>query len=458
MLLQDVRHGLRLLRRTPGFTAVAVGVLALGIGANTAVFSVVNTLILQPRQGRIDSLVSVFNRDRVKASEFSNFSYPAYVDLRDRSGVFQSLLAHSFTTVGIREGELTRQAFATIVSSNYFETLGVGLAAGRTFAAGEERPGSGARVAIASYAVWRRQQFDPRFIGSTVRINGADFTVIGVTPRGFGGVFAFVSPQWWLPIGSYETITNAMFKASDTGLADRQNHALNLAGALKPGVTLAAATAALDLFAANLDAQYPGTDHDRTFPIAPLPRMTVSSRPQSDGPLTAVAGLLTLMAGLVLAVACLNLANLLLARGAARRKEMAVRQALGGGRRQIVQQLIVEGMMLASLGAACGLLATWWTASALTAWLSSVITFGVDFVAEPSARQAGAAALFAVLSTVLFALGPAWSLSRPDLTEDLKLAPGRSGRRVPSGSVLVIAQLAVSLALVVVGGLFAAPP
>ncbi len=455
MLLQDVRHGFRLLRRTPGFTAVAVGVLALGIGANTAVFSIVNTLILQPRLGRIDSLVAVFNRDRVKASDFNNFSYPAYLDLRDRSGVFQSLLAHSFTTIGIRDGELTRQAFATIVSSNYFETLGVGLAAGRTFAADEERPGSKATVAIASYPEWRRRQFDPRFIGSTVRINGADFTVVGITPRGFGGVFAFVSPQWYLPIGSYETIANAVFKDSDGGLSERKNHALNLAGALKPGVNHAAATTALDVFAKSLDAQYPGTDRDRTFSVSSLPRMSVSSRPQSDGPLTAVAGLLTLMAGLVLVVACLNLANLLLARGAARRKEMAVRQALGGGRRQIIQQLVVEGLMLAGIGAAFGLLATWWTASALTAWLSSVITFGIDLVAEPSMRLIGAAVLFALLSTVLFALGPAWSLSRPDLTDDLKLAPGRLTRRMPSSSVLVVAQLSVSLALVVAGGLFA---
>jgi predicted permease len=454
-LLQDVRHSLRLLRKTPGFTSVAVLILALGIGANTAVFSLVNTLVLQPRQGRIDSLVAVFNRDRVSASEFTDFSYPAYVDLRDRSGVFESLLAHSFTTVGIREGDLTRQAFATIVSSNYFETLGVILAAGRPFNADEERPAAGAPVAIASYAVWRRQNFDPRFVGSSVRINGADFTVIGITPKGFAGPFAFVSPQWWLPIGAYDTITNAMFRQRDTGLADRQNHALNLAGALKPGMTAASAAPALDAFANSLGAQYPGSDRDRTFLVARLPRMTISSRPQGDGPLTAIAGLLTLMAALVLAVACLNLANLLLARGSARRREMAVRQALGSGRRRIVQQLIVEGLTLSAIGAACGLLASWWTAAALSAWLASVVTFGIDFVVEPSLRLAGAAALFALLSTVMFALGPAWSLSRPDLTNDLKLAPGRLTRRVASGSFLVAGQLAVSLALVAAGGLFA---
>jgi hypothetical protein len=317
-LMQDLRYSVRLLRKTPGFTAVAVLVLALGIGANTAVFSLVDTLVLQPRQGRIDSLVTVFNRDRAKPSDYSDFSYPAYVDLRDRSGVFESLLAHSFTTIGIRDGELTRQAFATIVSSNYFETLGVSLAAGRSFTASEERPGSGAAVAIASYTVWRRRNFDPGFIGSTVRINGADFTVVGVTPKAFGGPFAFISPQWWLPIGAYDSVTNAMFKERDTALTDRRNHALNLAGALRAGVSADAALPALDAFANSLSAEYPDSDRERAFLVSPLPRMTISSRPQTDGPLTAIGGLLTLMAGLVLAVACLNLANLLLARGSAR--------------------------------------------------------------------------------------------------------------------------------------------
>ena len=452
-ILQDLRYGVRLFRRTPGFTAVAILILALGIGANTAVFSIVNALILQPRQGRIDSMVAVFNRDRTKASDFTEFSYPAYVDLRERSGVFESVMAHSFTTVGIRDGEFTRQAFATVVSSNYFETLGVSMAAGRPFTGAEERPGADARVAIASYTQWQKRQFDPAFVGSTVRINGSAFTIVGVTPRGFGGPFAIVSPQWWLPIGAYETITNAMFRDRATGLMDRQNHALNVAGVLKPGVTKATADPALDAFARSLGAEYPSTDRDRTFLVAPLPRMTVSSRPQNDGPLTAVAGLLTLMAGLVLTVACLNLANLLLARGAARRKEIAVRQALGGGRRRIVQQLLVEGSMLAVVGAACGLIASWWTASALAAWLGRVVTFGIDLVVEPSPRQIGAAALFAVVSTLLFALGPAWSLTRPEVTEDLKLAPGRGDRR--RGSKLVVVQLAVSLALVAAGGLFA---
>ena len=342
--------------------------LALGIGANTAVFALVDALLLQPRQGRIDQLVAVFNRDRGKP-EYRDFSYQTYVDLRD-SGLFDSLLAHSFTTVGIREGDVSRQAFASVVSSSYFTTLGVTLAAGRVFTAEEERPGSAATAAIASYAEWRRRGLDPAFLGGTVRINGANFTVIGITARGFAGPFAFVAPQWWLPIGAYDSITNAVFKERQTGLEDRQNHALNLAGALKPGITEAALAPRLDAFAKSLSDAYPDTDRDRAFTTTRLPRMGISSRPQSDGPLRLVGALLSLTAALVLSVACLNLANLLLARGAARRKEFAIRQALGSGRLRIVQQLVVEGFALSAIGAAIGLVASWWTTIGLVSCTS----------------------------------------------------------------------------------------
>ena len=273
MLLQDLRYSLRLLRRTPGFTAAAVLVLALGIGANAAVFSVVNALVLQPRPGRIDQLVGVFSRDRVKHDRYRDFSYPAYVDLRDRGDVFESLMAHTFSTVGIGDGESTKQTFAAVVSSNYFNTLGVPLAAGRAFTLDEERPGAGAAVAIASFAVWRNTGFSPSFIGSTIRANGTAFTVVGVTPRGFAGTMSLVSPQWWFPLGSYDSIVSEIFKQRATGLTDRGNYAVNLVGMLKPGTTRAAAEQALDAFAKRLDAEYPGTDHDQTFVLAGLPRI-----------------------------------------------------------------------------------------------------------------------------------------------------------------------------------------
>ena len=182
--LQDLRHSIRLLRRSPGFTAVAVLVLALGIGANTAVFSLVNTLLLKPMPGRIGELVGVFNKDRTKPDSYRAFSYPAYTDLRDSSDVFDSLMAHTLALVGIREGDSTRRTFAAVVSSNYFTTLGVPLAAGRTFSTDEERPGAAIPVAIASDDLWRRAGRTSTFVGSTVTVNATTFTIVGIAPPG----------------------------------------------------------------------------------------------------------------------------------------------------------------------------------------------------------------------------------------------------------------------------------
>ncbi|MBI3400946.1 MAG: ABC transporter permease [Acidobacteria bacterium] len=459
-MLQDFRHSLRLLRRTPGFTSVAILVLALGIGANTAVFSLVNSLVLQPRPGRIDQLVGVFSRDRTKPDHYRDFSYPAYVDLQSRADVFDSVMAHTFSTVGISDGQansIPKQTFAAIVSANYFSTLGVKMAAGRAFAPDEERPGTNARLAIASYAVWRRGGFDPAFVGSTIRTNGADYMVIGVTPRGFAGTMTLVSPEWWFPLGSFDIVVNEMFKQRATGLNDRGHYALNLAAALRPGVTRDAAEKALDAFSRQLDAEYPGTDKDQTFVLSGLPRTAISSSPQTNSPARVLSVLLMLMAALVLVVACLNLANLLLARGAARRKEIAIRQALGSGRRRIVQQLLVEGFTLSIAGAAAGVVFGWWAVSALSAWLSSVLPLGIEVVVESSPRMIAAAAGFAIFSTVCFALGPAWSLSRPTVQGDLKGELGstaRLTRRLGTAPILVVGQLAVSLALVAAGGLF----
>jgi putative ABC transport system permease protein len=456
-VFRDFRHGTRMLRRTPGFTTVAIAVLALGIGVNTAVFSLVNTLLLQPRAGRIDSLYAVFSKDRTMAKGYRDFSYPAYLDLKARSDIFDSLMAHTFSTVGITDGDVTKQTFAAIVSSNYFSTLGVPMAIGRSFTVDEERPGANAHIAIASYSTWRRANFDPAFVGRTVRVNGADYAVVGVTPRGFAGTMTLVSPEWWFPLGSYDTIVNEMFKTRTTGLPDRENYPLNLAAALRNGVTQASAETLLDGIGKRLSDEYPASDKNQIFTLGPLPRMSVSSQPESSNPMIAVSGLLMLMAALVLVVACLNLANMLLARGAARRKEIAIRQALGGGRGRIVRQLLVEGATLSAAGAAAGLVAGWWTSGALTAWLSSVMPMGIELVVEPSSRLIVAAAGFAIFSTLFFALGPAWSLSRPAVSGDLKGELGatqRTSRRFGTGSLLVAGQLAVSLALVAAGGLF----
>jgi predicted permease len=453
-VLHDLRHSVRLLRRTPGFSFVAIAILALGIGANTAVFSLVNALVLQPRQGRIDAAVGVFNKSRVKAEDYRDFSYPQYLDLRDRGGVFDSLMAHTFTTVGIREGERTRSSFAAVVSANYFSTLGIPMAAGRAFSTEEERPGAGIPVIVASYAAWRRSGFNPQFVGSTIRVNATDVTVIGTTPKGFAGTMTIVSPEWWLPIGMYDRMVNEMFRPRATGLDDRLNGAFNLVGVLKSGTTPAAAEKALDVLAVRLAIEYPDSDKDRAFVLAGLPRMSVSSKPQTDSGPTAISMLLGGMAALVLVVVCLNLANLLLARGAARRREIAIRQALGSGRSRIVRQLLVEGLVLSSIGAVAGLVLAWWATNALGASLAGTLPLGIEVVVVPSPRMFLAAAGLTVFSTVFFALGPAWSLSRPIVQGDLRGELSRATRWIGTGPALVIGQLAVSLALVAAGGLF----
>jgi predicted permease len=452
--MHDLRHSLRLLRRTPGFTVAAVAILAIGIGANTAVFSLVDTLVLHPRQGRIESLVAVYSGSTVKPDDYRDVSYPLYVDLKTHGELFESLMAHTFTSVGIREGERTRQSFASIVSSNYFATLGVMPTRGRTFTSEEERPGAGVPVAIASYMAWKRTGFNPSFIGSAVRMNATDFTIVGVMPKGFAGTLTIVSPEWWVPIGAYDLVVNEMFRQKATGLTDRDNPALNLAGALRPGMTRQSAEAALVRIAAALAAEHPASDRDRRFALGPLPRLGVSSRPEPDSIPATVSLMLSVMGALVLAVACLNLANLLLARGAARRREIAIRQALGSGRSRIVRQLLVEGAVLSSIGATIGIVIAWWTTMALASWFADVMVLGIEIVVEPSARIVLAAVAFGCFSTICFALGPAWSLSRPAVAGDLKGEPVQGGRRLLTGSALVIAQLSVSLALVGAGGLF----
>jgi predicted permease len=455
-MLQDFRHAVRLFRKTPGFTAVALLVLALAIGVNTGVFALVNALVLQPRPGRIDDLVAVFSRDRARVDRYQDFSYAAYANLRE-SGVFESLMAHTFTLVGITTGDVTGRSFAALVSANYFATLGVNLAAGRPFSIDEERPGANQRVAIASYANWRKAGLDPTYVGRAVRVNGIDFTIVGVAPGGFSGTMTLLSPEWWFPLGSYDIVVNEMFKVRDTGLGDRRNRALNLAGALPHGVSLAAAERALDPIARRLAAEYPASDKDQMYVLGRLPRMSVSSAPEKSSPGASFSALMLLMSALVLIVACLNLANLFLARGSARHREIAIRQALGSGRGRIVRQLLSEGLVLSACGSAIGLVVGSWTTGALSAWIAGALPLGVQVVVEPSWRVVPAAIGFALFSTACFALGPAWSLSRPALYPDLKgelAPPARTRRRFRTGPLLVIGQLSTSLALVAVGGLF----
>lgn len=460
-LLQDLRFGLRVLARRPGFTAVAVLVLAIGIGANTAVFSIVNALVLRPLPAEQlpGRLVGLYGRDRTRPDVYRAFSYPNYVDIRQENRVFSSLLAEGLGLVGIAEGDTTRRAMAMAVSSNFFETLGEHLAAGRAFSPEEERPRSEPMVAVVSDTFWRGRGADPGLLGDTIRVNGRDYTVVGITSRGFTGSTVGLSPEVYVPLGAYELIVNDLFDEG-TGhnrLDDRENHALIVVGRLRPGLTEEAATSQLDALARGLEEAYPAANKDQTLMVHRLRRVGISTSPGDDGNLAAVLGLLQAMSGIVLLVACLNLANMMLAHGSARRKEIGVRLALGAGRCRVVRQLLVEGLMLSVAGGVAGLLLAWGATRLLASSLSGAVTIAVDLDLSPDLRVLAATLGFAVASTLMFGLWPAWRLARTDIVQELKQQVGESvgGHRrwLSMRDALVVGQVALSLALVTAAGL-----
>ncbi len=455
-------YAFRTFAKAPGFTAVAILVLAIGVGANTAIFSIVNEFLLRPLSGRTGELVGAHSHDRTQADSFRLFSYPNYADLRDESGLFDGLIAHRFTTIGMSAGDETRRSLAALVSSNYFDTLGVRLAAGRTFTADEERPGAGVPVAIATYARWQKEQLDPAFVGRIIRINARDFTVVGIAPEGFTGTMALVSADVYLPLGVFDTVVSRRpgvgFVGGGQSLADRSNHGLAVAGRLKPGLTDAFVSARLEVLSRQLEAAYPAENKDQVLSVTPLSRISTSPTPNSDAALGTLSALLLGLSGVVLVIACLNVANMLLARGAARSKELAVRLALGARRARIVRQLLTEGILLAAGGAGLGLVLSYWATRALATSLMSAFPYNLTLDATPDIRVLAATLGFAGLSTIAFGLGPALRLSRRDLVADLKDrgSDGAStGRRFGARNLMVIGQVALSLGLLTAGGIFA---
>jgi predicted permease len=460
MLAQDVRFALRMLRKTPGFTAAAVIVLALGIGANGAVFSLINAVLLRPLNGgTLDAeLVGVYSGDRTRPDAYRPFSYPEYLDLRDRNTVFADLIAEAGLRTGITEGEQTRRVEAMLVSSNYFTALQVPMAAGRAFTPDEETPLADAAVAVVSYAFWRRHGLAPDIVGQRILLNARQFTIVGVAPESFHGTMPVMSSDLWLPFGAARLLVPEDQRGYVMPVSlDRSTPALLLAGTLRPGVSTSDAQARLAPLADALAAAYPEFNQSQRIVVQPRSRTARSAAPSSDAGAMTGAGVLMAIAGMVLFVACLNLANLLLARGGARRQEIAVRLALGGSRFRIVRQLVIEGLMLSAFGSAAALAVSWWAASLFVTALRRVAPMTISIDVSPDARVIAVVAAAAIVSTLIFSLGPAWRLSKPELAAAMKpsppLAAGRA-RRLPLPSVLVGAQLALSLALLVAAGVF----
>ena len=458
-VLQDLRFALRVLAKSPGFTAAAVFVLALGIGLNTATFSAIYALAFSPRPlAAPRELVQLYTQDIRRPTDFRAFSYSAYRELRERRDLFSGVLAQAPTLVAVGEGKQARRALAAVVSANFFEVLGVSPARGRGFTAEEETPGADRPVVIVSHYTWRNSGRSD-LLGSTLRINGRVYSVIGVMPEGFTGTSAMLGPDFYFPLGVFDSLAGEADAGQRRSLAHADVFPLLLVARLQSGMSAAAAASAMAGISAGLERERPVDYKDKKIILGPLPRFLDVAPPVGGGVIGLMAVILLGLTGAVLLIVSLNLAGLLLVRGHARRKEFAIRLALGGTRARLVRQLLTEGLVLSLVGGALGGVCSIWAMDLVVAGISSRLPLEILVSTRTPGAVVGATLFFCALATLFFALGPALSLSRRDLIPDLQQNAGedvvaRGRRRLPRHP-LVVAQIALSLALMIGAGLFA---
>jgi predicted permease len=436
-LLRDVRFSLRVLRKSPGFTLVAVLTLALGIGANATVFSVMNALILRPLNvPEAESLYQVF-RGKDKAG---NQSFPDYLDLRDRNRTFDDLVGYGATVAGLDTGDNPSSAWVVMVSGNYFDGLRLHPYLGRLFHPSDEHGANSAPYIVLTYAYWHTHfQDDPGVVGRVVQVNRRPFTIVGVAPPDFHGTLVFFSPDFFVPLVNQEQLEGAN-QLDDRG----KRWMFSVMGHLKPGVTPAQAIADLNSIGAVLEKNYPREDTDMNFTLA---------RPSLYGdrlgaPMKAFFTGLMLLVGLILLAACTNLGSLFAARAADRSREVALRLALGAGRFRILRQLFTEAILIALMGGVLGVSGSLVLLRALSAW-QPFTKYPIHLQVNPDANVFGVAVLLALASGLLFGAVPVRQVLRTDPYEIVKSGSlGRVGRRLTARDLLLGAQIAICAVLV----------